>query len=84
VPRRGHRGRAARYCGARHPADLATYIQDMPDKLAWSHLVIARAGASTIAELTARAARHPDPASVRHRRPPDRNAREMAKPAARG
>ncbi len=34
------------------PADLATYIEDMPTKLAWSHLVIARAGASTIAELT--------------------------------
>jgi len=35
------------------PADLATYIPDLPDRLAWSHLVIARAGASTIAELTA-------------------------------
>lgn len=33
-------------------ADLSTYIEDMPDKLGWSHLVIARAGASTIAELT--------------------------------
>lgn len=35
------------------PADLATYIEDMPEKLGWAHLVIARAGASTIAELTA-------------------------------
>jgi len=35
------------------PADLATYITDMPEKLAWSHLIVARAGASTIAELTA-------------------------------
>jgi UDP-N-acetylglucosamine--N-acetylmuramyl-(pentapeptide) pyrophosphoryl-undecaprenol N-acetylglucosamine transferase len=35
------------------PADLATYIPDLPARLAWSHLVIARAGASTIAELTA-------------------------------
>ena len=43
----------ARYAGLGIPADLATYIDDMPDKLAWSHLVIARAGASTIAELTA-------------------------------
>jgi UDP-N-acetylglucosamine--N-acetylmuramyl-(pentapeptide) pyrophosphoryl-undecaprenol N-acetylglucosamine transferase len=43
----------ARYVGLGIPADLATYIQDMPEKLAWSHLVIARAGASTIAELTA-------------------------------
>mgnify|MGYP002336271600 CR=1 FL=1 len=34
-------------------ADLATYLPDLPDRLAWSHLVIARAGASTIAELTA-------------------------------
>jgi UDP-N-acetylglucosamine--N-acetylmuramyl-(pentapeptide) pyrophosphoryl-undecaprenol N-acetylglucosamine transferase len=35
------------------PADLATYISDMPEKLSWAHLVIGRAGASTIAELTA-------------------------------
>jgi len=35
------------------PADLAMYINDMPDKLSWAHLVIGRAGASTIAELTA-------------------------------
>jgi UDP-N-acetylglucosamine--N-acetylmuramyl-(pentapeptide) pyrophosphoryl-undecaprenol N-acetylglucosamine transferase len=34
------------------PADLATYFTDMPEKLAWSHLVIARAGASTIADIT--------------------------------
>jgi UDP-N-acetylglucosamine--N-acetylmuramyl-(pentapeptide) pyrophosphoryl-undecaprenol N-acetylglucosamine transferase len=41
-----------RYAGLGIPADLATYLPDMPDRLAWSHLVIARAGASTIAELT--------------------------------
>ena len=35
------------------PADLATYLPDLPERLAWSHLIIARAGASTIAELTA-------------------------------
>ncbi len=35
------------------PAELSTYIADMPDKIADTHLVIARAGASTIAELTA-------------------------------
>lgn len=34
------------------PADLMTYIEDMPTKLGWAHLVISRAGASTIAELT--------------------------------
>lgn len=42
----------ARYAALGIPADLATYLPDMPDRLAWSHLVIARAGASTIAELT--------------------------------
>lgn len=42
----------ATYAGLEIPADLATYITDMPDKLAWAHLVIARAGASTLAELT--------------------------------
>ncbi len=41
------------YVGLGIPADLATYITDMPEKLSWSHLVIGRAGASTIAELTA-------------------------------
>jgi UDP-N-acetylglucosamine--N-acetylmuramyl-(pentapeptide) pyrophosphoryl-undecaprenol N-acetylglucosamine transferase len=34
------------------PAELMTYIENMPAKLADAHLVIARAGASTIAELT--------------------------------
>jgi UDP-N-acetylglucosamine--N-acetylmuramyl-(pentapeptide) pyrophosphoryl-undecaprenol N-acetylglucosamine transferase len=42
----------ARYAALGIAAELATYIPDMPDKLAWTHLVIARAGASTIAELT--------------------------------
>ncbi len=35
------------------PAELMTYIEDMGAKLADAHLVIGRAGASTIAELTA-------------------------------
>jgi UDP-N-acetylglucosamine--N-acetylmuramyl-(pentapeptide) pyrophosphoryl-undecaprenol N-acetylglucosamine transferase len=34
------------------PAELVTYIEDMPQKLADAHLVIGRAGASTVAELT--------------------------------
>lgn len=42
----------ALYAKMEIPADLATYIDDMPTRLGWSHLVIARAGASTIAELT--------------------------------
>lgn len=43
----------ARYAALGIPADLATYLPDLPERLAWSHLVIGRAGASTIAELTA-------------------------------
>ena len=35
------------------PAELTTYIEDMPSKIAEAHLVIGRAGASSIAELTA-------------------------------
>jgi UDP-N-acetylglucosamine--N-acetylmuramyl-(pentapeptide) pyrophosphoryl-undecaprenol N-acetylglucosamine transferase len=35
------------------PAELTTYIEDMADKLRDCHLMIGRAGASTIAELTA-------------------------------
>ncbi|MBL8658367.1 MAG: undecaprenyldiphospho-muramoylpentapeptide beta-N-acetylglucosaminyltransferase [Rhodospirillales bacterium] len=33
--------------------DLAPFFDDVPDRLAAAHLVIARAGASTVAELTA-------------------------------
>ncbi|WP_174298576.1 undecaprenyldiphospho-muramoylpentapeptide beta-N-acetylglucosaminyltransferase [Sphingomonas bacterium] len=43
----------AKYAELSIAADLATYLPDMPNDLAWAHLVIARAGASTIAELTA-------------------------------
>lgn len=42
----------AAYAASGIPADLMTYIEDMPEKLRWAHLVIARAGASTVAELT--------------------------------
>jgi UDP-N-acetylglucosamine--N-acetylmuramyl-(pentapeptide) pyrophosphoryl-undecaprenol N-acetylglucosamine transferase len=42
-----------RYAALNIPAELLTYIEDMPDRIAEAHLVIARAGASTIAELTA-------------------------------
>ena len=35
------------------PAELATYFEDMQSRLADAHLFIGRAGASTIAELTA-------------------------------
>ena len=43
----------ARYAALGIPAELLTYIEDMPTRLGDAHLVIARAGASTIAELTA-------------------------------
>ena len=43
----------ARYAELGIPAELLTYIQDMPARLGDAHLIIARAGASTIAELTA-------------------------------
>ncbi|MDG2533806.1 undecaprenyldiphospho-muramoylpentapeptide beta-N-acetylglucosaminyltransferase [Sphingomonas sp. HITSZ_GF] len=43
----------AKYQNHGIPADVSTYITDMADTLAWSHIVIARAGASTISELTA-------------------------------
>ena len=42
-----------RYAELGIPAELMTYIEDMPAKLAEAHLVIARSGASTVAELTA-------------------------------
>src|SRR3546814_14590869 len=34
------------------PAECATYLEDLPQRLAWTHLVIAPSGASTVAELT--------------------------------
>ncbi|MEN2785706.1 undecaprenyldiphospho-muramoylpentapeptide beta-N-acetylglucosaminyltransferase [Sphingomonas qilianensis] len=42
----------AKYAELSIAAELATYLPDMPEQLAWTHLVIARAGASTLAELT--------------------------------
>ena len=41
------------YSNASIKADLAPFFDDMPRRLAAAHLVIARAGASTIAEVTA-------------------------------
>jgi UDP-N-acetylglucosamine--N-acetylmuramyl-(pentapeptide) pyrophosphoryl-undecaprenol N-acetylglucosamine transferase len=43
----------AKYAAHGIPAEIATYLPDMPERLAWAHIVIARAGASTISELTA-------------------------------
>lgn len=41
------------YVQAGIAADLRTFIDDMPDRIAAAHLVISRAGASTLSELTA-------------------------------
>jgi UDP-N-acetylglucosamine--N-acetylmuramyl-(pentapeptide) pyrophosphoryl-undecaprenol N-acetylglucosamine transferase len=43
----------ARYAAHGIPAELGTYFEDMAERLAGAHLFIGRAGASTIAELTA-------------------------------
>ena len=43
----------ARYAAHEIPAELGTYFEDMQTRLAGAHLFIGRAGASTIAELTA-------------------------------
>ncbi|MGC1271901.1 MAG: undecaprenyldiphospho-muramoylpentapeptide beta-N-acetylglucosaminyltransferase [Croceibacterium sp.] len=43
----------ARYAGHGIPAELGTYFENMAARLADAHLFIGRAGASTIAELTA-------------------------------
>lgn len=42
-----------RYAEHDIPAELGTYFEDMHERLAGAHLFIGRAGASTIAELTA-------------------------------
>lgn len=42
-----------RYASHGIPAELGTYFEDMAERLADAHLFIGRAGASTIAELTA-------------------------------
>ncbi|MDD9876653.1 MAG: undecaprenyldiphospho-muramoylpentapeptide beta-N-acetylglucosaminyltransferase [Magnetovibrio sp.] len=41
------------YAGAGIDATLESFFTDLPERLARAHLVIARAGASTVAELTA-------------------------------
>jgi UDP-N-acetylglucosamine--N-acetylmuramyl-(pentapeptide) pyrophosphoryl-undecaprenol N-acetylglucosamine transferase len=69
-----------RYAALNIPAELLTYIEDMPDRIAESHLIIARAGASTIAELTAAgrpAILIPLPIATNDHQ--TANAREMAK-----
>lgn len=70
----------ARYAELGLKAELATYLPDLPERLASAHIVIARAGASTIAELTAAgrpAILVPLPSATDDHQ--TSNAREMAK-----
>lgn len=46
-------GARAAYAAAGVKAELATFFQDVPERLAAAHLVVSRSGASTVAELTA-------------------------------
>ncbi len=41
----------AKYAELGVAAECAPYIRDFPERLRWAHMVIARAGASTVAEL---------------------------------
>lgn len=41
------------YADTKIAVELTTFINDLPNCMRWSHLIIGRAGASTIAELTA-------------------------------
>ena len=43
----------ALYADTKIAVELTTFIEDLPTCLRWAHLVIGRAGASTISELTA-------------------------------
>ena len=66
-------------------ADLGPFFDDVAGKLDQVHLVIARAGASTVAELAAIAGRpgHPRAAAGCDRRPPNRKCRlRSAAPAS--
>ena len=40
------------YCEAGINAEVATFFKDLPERMAAAHLVVARAGASSVAELT--------------------------------
>ena len=43
----------AAYAEADQQAEIASFFDDMPDRMRAAHLVIARSGASTVAELAA-------------------------------
>jgi UDP-N-acetylglucosamine--N-acetylmuramyl-(pentapeptide) pyrophosphoryl-undecaprenol N-acetylglucosamine transferase len=46
-------GARRRYADLSVEADLAAFFDDVPERLAQAHLLVARAGASTVAEITA-------------------------------
>ena len=52
VPRRGSGPRAPDLFGQRIAAELATFFDNLPDLMASAQLVIGRAGASSVAELS--------------------------------
>src|SRR5262249_41068247 len=57
------------YARAKVAAEVAPFFADLPARIASSHMVVARSGASTVAELAAirRAAAHPGAAASRAR-----------------
>ena len=65
--------------------EVRAFIDDMPAVLADAALVVARAGALTLAELAImRPPRDPDPAADRRRRPPDRQRARVRERAGAG
>lgn len=46
-------GARAGYAASGVAAELATFFRDLPQRMAWAHLVVSRAGAGTVAELAA-------------------------------
>jgi UDP-N-acetylglucosamine--N-acetylmuramyl-(pentapeptide) pyrophosphoryl-undecaprenol N-acetylglucosamine transferase len=44
---------ASAYAGLAFPAELAAFFDDLPQRMTDSHLIVSRAGASTVAELLA-------------------------------
>jgi UDP-N-acetylglucosamine--N-acetylmuramyl-(pentapeptide) pyrophosphoryl-undecaprenol N-acetylglucosamine transferase len=46
-------GVRAAYAASGVEAELATFFRDLPQRMAWAHLIVSRAGAGTVAELAA-------------------------------
>jgi len=61
MPCRGYRKGAGHLCRARNTGGPCDLHHRHAGELSWAHLVIARAGASTLAELTVAVRPHPHP-----------------------